>query len=80
MNCLKASYYEDFEKLEWQYFSTIDEETEYLNSWAVQIKDSLYVASSIAERYGFVNMGKVNHEKNNFIIPYRWVEFVIHER
>ncbi len=52
---------QSFEDLEWEYFSITDEETTYLNSWAVQINaGSVDVANALADKYGFINRGKVS--------------------
>ena len=56
LKLITGSYYED---LDWQYFSINDEEIEYLNSWAICINGSLDIVNSIADKYGFVNKGKV---------------------
>ena len=71
LNGLKQS----FEDLEWQYFSITDEEITYLNSWAVQIKGSIDIANVVAEKYGFVNRGKVGLFVNN---NYNYYVIIMH--
>ncbi len=56
LKLITGSYYED---LDWQYFSINNEEIEYLNSWAIYVNGSLDSVNSIADKYGFVNKGKV---------------------